>query len=269
MTPTEDRLERYAELAVRVGANVQEGQEVFVYGLPEHADLVRALTRQSYKAGASYVNVLYDDQHVRRAMIEFGPDSALTYSPEWRKSLVSSMTGHAMLGCTGNPEPELLADLDGERVGKARQIEVAEDSPAAVRRQLGELVRDRRAERGLGAAGARRARRGAALGARRHMFPARRGRSRRGVAASISRASMRAARRSPSSGPTRSTTAAPAPTSRLGSYRRPSGRAPASRPRAASTSSRTCRPRRSSRRPTRAAPRGRSARRCRCPSPGS
>jgi aminopeptidase len=126
MTDSADRIERYAELAVRVGANVQPGQEVFVYGLPEHADLMRALTRQSYKAGASYVNVLYDDQHVKKAMIEFGPDSALTYSPEWRKSLASSMTGNALLGCTGNPAPELLGDLDGERVGRAFQVEVAE-----------------------------------------------------------------------------------------------------------------------------------------------
>jgi aminopeptidase len=122
----DERLERYAELAVRVGANVQPGQEVFVHGLVEHADLVRALTRQSYKAGASYVNVQYSDQHVRRAMIESGPDEALTYSPEWLKTLTESYAGHAMLGTSGNPEPELLADLDGERVGRAIPLELAE-----------------------------------------------------------------------------------------------------------------------------------------------
>jgi aminopeptidase len=121
-----DRLERYAELAVRVGANVQPGQEVFVHGLVEHAELVRALTRQSYRAGASFVNVLYDDQHVRRAMIEFGPDEALTRSPEWVKTLTESTAGNALLGTAGNPEPELLADLDGDRVGRAIPLEVAE-----------------------------------------------------------------------------------------------------------------------------------------------
>jgi len=122
----DERLERYAELAVRVGANVQPGQEVFLHGLVEHADLVRALTRQSYKAGASYVHVLYSDQHVRRAMIELGPDEALTYSPEWLKKLTEAHAGHAMLGTSGNPEPELLADLDGERVGRAIPLEVSE-----------------------------------------------------------------------------------------------------------------------------------------------
>jgi aminopeptidase len=122
----EERLERYAELAVRVGANVQPGQEVFVHGLVEHAELVRALTRQSYRAGASYVNVVYQDQHVRRAMIELGPDTALTYSPEWQKTLARTTAGNAQLGTAGNPEPELLADLDGERVGRAMPLEVAE-----------------------------------------------------------------------------------------------------------------------------------------------
>ena len=121
-----DRLERYAELAVRVGANVQPGQEVFVQGLVEHAELVRALTRQSYRAGASFVNVAYQDQHIRRAMIEFGPDEALTYTPEWLKTTARWTAGNAQLGTTGNPEPELLADLDGERVGRAVPLEAVE-----------------------------------------------------------------------------------------------------------------------------------------------
>ena len=126
MSAADNRLERYAELAVRVGANVQEGQEVFLYTIPEHADVARALTRQSYIAGASYVNVVYADAHIRHAMIKYGPDSALTYSPEWLKQLTSDMDGNALLGTSGNPEPELLADLDGDRVGRAMPIEVAE-----------------------------------------------------------------------------------------------------------------------------------------------
>jgi aminopeptidase len=123
---TEGRLERYAELAVRVGANVQPGQEVFLGGLVEHAELIRALARQAYRAGASYVNVLYDDQHVRRAMIELGPEEALTHSPEWLNTFVETTAGHCQLGTMGNPEPELLADLDGERVGRAIPLEAVE-----------------------------------------------------------------------------------------------------------------------------------------------
>jgi aminopeptidase len=130
----DDRLERYAELAVRVGANVQPGQELFIQALPEHTQLVRALARQGYRAGASYVNVLYRDQHVRRAMIEFGPDEALTYTPEWMRVAIESSTEQAFIATAGDPEPELLADLDGQRVGSARMLEVSE----IINRQLAE-----------------------------------------------------------------------------------------------------------------------------------
>ena len=120
---TDERLDRYAELAVRVGANVQPGQQVLVRGLVEHAELVRALVRQSYLADASYVHVQYDDQHVRRARIELGPDEMLTHSPEWLKTLAEESSGMAQLGTTGDPEPELLADLDGDRVSRAIPLE--------------------------------------------------------------------------------------------------------------------------------------------------
>jgi aminopeptidase len=125
MTPDE-RLDRYAELAVRVGANVQEGQEVFVYSAVEHAELGRALVRQAWKAGASYVHLIYRDDHVRKARIQLGPDSALTYSPPWEIKLLESNAGNAQLGTTGKSEPELLADVDGERIGRAIQVELAE-----------------------------------------------------------------------------------------------------------------------------------------------
>ena len=78
----DERLERYAELVVGLGANVQPGQEVFILPNIAHRDLARALARASYKAGASYVHMLYQDAHTRKAMIELGSDEALTYAPE-------------------------------------------------------------------------------------------------------------------------------------------------------------------------------------------
>jgi aminopeptidase len=131
LTEHDERLEQYAELAVRVGANVQPGQEVYVHPMVEHADLGRALVRQSYEAGASYVHILYRDDHVRRARIELGPDSALTYSPPWEITLTEAAAGNASIGTNGRPDPQLLADLDGERIGRAIQVEIAE----IVRRQ--------------------------------------------------------------------------------------------------------------------------------------
>ena len=66
----EERLERYARLAVEVGSNIGAGQLVWISALPEHAPLVRAIARCAYENGARYVDVDYSDQHVRRARIQ-------------------------------------------------------------------------------------------------------------------------------------------------------------------------------------------------------
>jgi len=126
----DERLEKYARLAVQVGLNLQPGQTLGINALIEHAPLVRAIARQAYAAGARYVDVLYSDQHVRRAHIAGASDDQLGFSPPWLVQRLTSFGEHADALCaiTGNPEPELFADLDGERVGKARMKEVAEAS---------------------------------------------------------------------------------------------------------------------------------------------
>ena len=97
----DERLERYAAVAVRVGANVGEGQNLFIGARIEHAPLARALARQGYEAGARYVDVHYTDQHVRRALIELGPDESLDHSPKWLVERYEGMAGNALIGTTG------------------------------------------------------------------------------------------------------------------------------------------------------------------------
>lgn len=127
---TEDRLERYAELVVRVGVNVQPGQILAVNAYPEHAPLVRAITAAAYRRGARYADVLYTDPHVRRAHIEAAAEENLGFSPPWLVERFRRLgeDGGAVCSITGDPEPELLADLDGERVARARMQRVAEES---------------------------------------------------------------------------------------------------------------------------------------------
>ena len=130
MPTADERLHRYARLTVQVGLNLQPGQTLGINALIEHAPLARAITREAYAAGARYVDVLYTDQHVRRAHIAGAADDQLGYSPPWlvRRLREFGETGGALVAITGNPEPELFADLDGERVGKARMRELAEES---------------------------------------------------------------------------------------------------------------------------------------------
>src|SRR6476620_726896 len=126
--PDETLLKKYADLVVRVGANVQKGQDVVVFGLVEHAPFARALVGAAYEAGARYAGVSYGDQHVRRELIAHGSDEVLEWSPPWDRERVNhlSRVGGSMITITGDPNPDLFADLDGTRVGKARPKELGE-----------------------------------------------------------------------------------------------------------------------------------------------
>jgi len=130
-----DRIDRYADLIVRVGVDVQPGQTLFVMAAPHQTELVRALARSAYAAGANYVDVLYVDQHVRRTMIEKADDEILTFSPSWIvERYRAAADGGALIMIAGEEEPELLADLDQSRVGKARML----DALAELRRGQGD-----------------------------------------------------------------------------------------------------------------------------------
>jgi aminopeptidase len=121
-------LRKYAELAVRVGVNLEPGQELHVIGAVEHAPMIREIARQAYEAGARYVDVSYTDNHVRRAMLEQAPEETLTWTPPYdlrRLEHVAEVKG-AVIRVTGNPEPDLFADLDPERVGHARPLDAVE-----------------------------------------------------------------------------------------------------------------------------------------------
>jgi aminopeptidase len=132
------RLERLAKLAVGAGANVREGQLVEVVASSlDHAPLLRAIARAAYEAGARYVEARYVDQHVRKAMIELADEEVLSWSPPWVVDRIQTFgdQGAAQISISGEPEPELLADLDPERVGKARPIEAVKTYLSLVSRR--------------------------------------------------------------------------------------------------------------------------------------
>ena len=124
----ENLLKRYAELVVRVGANVAEGQDVAIYGYVEHAPFARALAAAAYEAGARYVTAQYADQYVKRGLIVHGTDDVLEWSPPWELERLEhfARVGGATISIAGDPNPDLFADLDGVRVGKARPKQLGE-----------------------------------------------------------------------------------------------------------------------------------------------
>ncbi len=121
-----ERLQRYAELVVRVGANVQPGQDVVVLCLVEHVEIARAVIREAYRAGAQHVVVLYGDLHLRRAIIELGPESEIGWSAPYLLDWITRWPEErpALISLAGNPDPLLLSDLDPTLVGRADPPEI-------------------------------------------------------------------------------------------------------------------------------------------------
>ena len=118
---SEERLDRFADLAVRVGANVQPGQEVVLIYLVEHTPIARAVARAALRAGARRVHPLVTDLHLRKAAIELGPEEELGRTPEYVLEWVRGWaeTRPALIALTGDPEPTLFDGLEPAHVARA------------------------------------------------------------------------------------------------------------------------------------------------------
>jgi aminopeptidase len=121
-----ERLTRLAELTISVGANVQPGQLVVISGLVEHAPLAREIARAAYRAGARLVEPRYQDRHFTRALVELGPDESLGASAPWSLNMLDTLTAEkgVFIQISGEPEPQLMADLDAGRVGRSQPHDV-------------------------------------------------------------------------------------------------------------------------------------------------
>jgi aminopeptidase len=118
---TSDFERRYAELIVRVGANVQPGQMVFVVGAPEHAPLVRAILAAAWEAEAGDAQACYIDEIESLLRVEHASDEALDRAPVPRQQTVEWMLDAQAVEIylDGDVFPERWAQADGGRAARA------------------------------------------------------------------------------------------------------------------------------------------------------
>ena len=115
------QLEEYARLAVRVGIDLEPGQDLTVFSYVEHAPLVRAIARVGYEEGARRVESLYVDLHVRRETAAHGPEEAVGWTPQWMLQRVEEEAQRrtAVINTVGDPQPGLFAGIDPKRVANS------------------------------------------------------------------------------------------------------------------------------------------------------
>ncbi len=116
----EEKLDRLAEVAVKVGLGLRAGQELIMSAPMEALPLVRRITEHAYKAGALLVTTFYSDDPSVLARYEYGPDASFDFAPVWLQDGIAAgfKSGAARLAIAG-ANPALLAKQDPAKVSRA------------------------------------------------------------------------------------------------------------------------------------------------------
>ncbi|KPB06439.1 aminopeptidase [Bacillus sp. CHD6a] len=115
-------MEKYAELAVKVGVNVQKGQTLIVNADIATAPFVRLVTKKAYEAGAKLVQIEWTDEQVTRIRYDKAPDESFEYFPSWRAEMLEKAyeEGAAMLAIT-SVNPDLLRGVDASKIANLQK----------------------------------------------------------------------------------------------------------------------------------------------------
>lgn len=109
-----------AELAVRLGANLQPGQILSIASEPGKEELARAVAEVAYERGAKFVDLSVFDYHLKRARALHADPDTLDYVPPWygqRELALGDLRG-AIVALTGTVAPHLMEGVDPELLGK-------------------------------------------------------------------------------------------------------------------------------------------------------
>ncbi|MFC4779225.1 aminopeptidase [Paenibacillus sp. GCM10023252] len=111
------KLDKYAELAVKVGVNVQQGQTLVIVGSIESAEFIRLLVRKGYEAGAKLVKVNWTDETVTRLRYDLAPDESFLLPHTWYAGEMLELVenGAAILHVVSS-DPDLLKGVAPERI---------------------------------------------------------------------------------------------------------------------------------------------------------
>jgi len=127
----EQNLDKYAEVIVRVGLNLQHGQRLLIRRAPlKLAPLVRLIGTKAYRVGARLVDVMWNDDQLRLIRFQHAPRDSFEEFPEWRANAAfeAAKAGDAVLGLFAE-NPDLLFEQDPELVATVFQTRAKHFKP--------------------------------------------------------------------------------------------------------------------------------------------
>ncbi|RBW71016.1 aminopeptidase [Bacillus taeanensis] len=122
MTTFEQQLEKYAELAVKVGVNLQKGQTLIINAPLLAAEFVRKIAKKAYETGAKNVHIEWHDEQITRIKYDLAPDEAFKEYPLWKAKGYEEMAenGAAILSIVSS-NPDLLKGINPDRIAEANK----------------------------------------------------------------------------------------------------------------------------------------------------
>ncbi|MFX1501665.1 MAG: aminopeptidase [Promethearchaeota archaeon] len=124
-TEFEQNLEKYAEVILKVGLHLQEGQRLLIgvanpinLGTPiELSSFIQLIVRKAYQMGAKFVEVLWDDPQLHLIRFQQAPRNSFEEVSTWRKELAFEYVrqGDAILSIVAQ-DPDIFSGQDPELI---------------------------------------------------------------------------------------------------------------------------------------------------------
>ena len=117
-----DLIDGYADLLVRIGAAVHQGQELVVEAPVERADFARRVVKAAYAAGAGHVTVIWADDAITRLEYLNCDQAWFERVPSWKREQLNSLAeaGATFLFLEGS-DPSALQGVDPAKPAAARK----------------------------------------------------------------------------------------------------------------------------------------------------
>lgn len=117
MSEFKKNLEKYVELAVKVGVNIQKDQTLVINATLDAAEFVRLVVKSAYETGAKNVVVNWNDDVVSRTKYDLAPDDAFNEYPVWRAKEQEELAeqGAAFMSVV-SASPDLLKGVNPDRI---------------------------------------------------------------------------------------------------------------------------------------------------------
>jgi aminopeptidase len=118
----ESQLERYADLLVGHGANVQPGQILQITAEAVNRDFATRVAEAAYRRGAKWVQLELVDARVSRSRFLHASEESLDYVPSFVGAKFDEWVEEkgATIRLIGSEDPDLLADLEPAKLNRAR-----------------------------------------------------------------------------------------------------------------------------------------------------